>query len=787
LPAPSNKTLLTRVLPFLEWFRGLTLHIVRADAIAGLTVALVLIPQSMAYAQLAGLPPYYGLYAAFLPPMVAALFGSSRQLATGPVAVVSLMTAATLEPLATAGSHQYIAYALLLALLVGLFQLALGVLRLGLIVNFISHPVVNGFTNAAALIIASSQLSKVFRVHVDKAEHHYETVYRVMVAALDHTHLPTLGMAALAFVVMYGLRRLDRRIPNVLVAVVVTTVLSWVLTFENDVRAGIEQIHSETATRRVRAFNAGIAEKSAFEQLRGRGVKNLVPGPELTQMATERCVRCHAAPVSGPLPLPGLDDDHQVLVNVRMLLRTEGLLGKHFETVSRDIENDRADLRLHRFEAVSGPAGQLDFYPAGRVPEGLNGDEALWHLSVGNEALDQEALKLVGGGAVVGTVPEGLPSVRVPSLDWSVMGRLFMMAMIISLLGFVEAISIAKAMAARTQQRLDPNQELIGQGLGNILGCMMQSYPVSGSFSRSAVNLQAGAITGLSNVVCCAVVALVLLFVTPLLYHLPQPVLAAIIMMAVIGLLNVRGFIHAWKAQRFDGLVVLITFVATLYFAPHLEWGIALGVGLSLARYLHATMRPPVADLSLHRDGALRDANRHHLRRCRHIAAIRFDGPLNFANTSYLEDKVMERVVDLPQLRHVLLAAHGINEIDASGEELLGKLVVQLRKSGYDVSFSGLKDNVLDVLERTGLAETIGKDHMYPTQQVALDAIHAKAHENSLEEICPLVTVVPKDPTELEGARGLRSLLPPALRSSPLVSRPDSDPPATNGDSEGEG
>jgi len=235
--------------------------------------------------------------------------------------------------------------------------------------------------------------------------------------------------------------------------------------------------------------------------------------------------------------------------------------------------------------------------------------------------------------------------------------------------------------------------------------------------------------------------------------------------MAVIGLLNVRGFVHAWKARRFDGLVVLITFVATLYFAPHLEWGIALGVGLSLARYLHSTMRPPVADLSLHSDGSLRDAGRHHLRRCRHLAAIRFDGPLNFANTSYLEDKVMERVADLPQLRHVLLVAHGINEIDASGEELLGKVVVQLRKSGYDVSFSGLKDEVLDVLERTGLAETIGRDHMFPTQVAALEAIHQQAHENCSEDPCPLLEVVPKDGEPPAMSRGMRSLLPPRWRN----------------------
>src|SRR5512143_2180163 len=185
--------------------------------IAGLTVALVLIPRSMAYAQLAGLPPYYGLYAAFLPPMVAALFGSSRQLATGPVAVVSLMTFASLAPLATTGSERFIAYAIVLAMMVGIVQLGLGLLRLGLVVNFLSHPVVNGFTNAAAIIIATSQFSKFFGVDDNEATHHYETMIRVCQAAFDYTHVPTLIYGISAVIIMVGLRKIDRRIPNVLV------------------------------------------------------------------------------------------------------------------------------------------------------------------------------------------------------------------------------------------------------------------------------------------------------------------------------------------------------------------------------------------------------------------------------------------------------------------------------------------------------------------------------------------------------------------------------------------
>ena len=250
--------MLSKIFPFIDWFKGYNMAALRADAISGLTVALVLIPQSMAYAQLAGMPAYYGLYASFLPPLVAALFGSSRQLATGPVAVVSLMTAASLEPLATAGSEGYIAYAILLALMVGLFQFLLGVLKLGLVVNFLSHPVVNGFTNAAAIIIASSQLSKMFGVYVDKAEHHYETIIRVVESAFHYTHLPTLGMGALAFGIMIVLKRVNPKIPNVLVAVALTTAISWGVGFNHDVKAPVEAIQIPEVRESIAQFNSTV-------------------------------------------------------------------------------------------------------------------------------------------------------------------------------------------------------------------------------------------------------------------------------------------------------------------------------------------------------------------------------------------------------------------------------------------------------------------------------------------------------------------------------------------------
>jgi sulfate permease, SulP family len=283
--------MLTKIFPFLKWFKGYTAGHFKTDALAGLTVALVLIPQSMAYAQLAGLPAYYGLYASFLPPMVAALFGSSRQLATGPVAVVSLMTAASLEPLATAGSAGYITYAVLLALMVGAFQLTLGILRLGLVVNFLSHPVVNGFTNAAAIIIASSQLSKMFGVYVDSATHHYETIWRVMQAAVHFTHWPSLLMGVFAFALMYTLKSVSPRIPNVLVAVVLTTLIAWLTGFEHNQKVPAQAIASpqtraligqfNTTTQRIAQFGEERTEVShkVSQAAESRGHHGIAVGP----------------------------------------------------------------------------------------------------------------------------------------------------------------------------------------------------------------------------------------------------------------------------------------------------------------------------------------------------------------------------------------------------------------------------------------------------------------------------------------------------------------------------
>ncbi|WP_028324229.1 SulP family inorganic anion transporter [Desulfatirhabdium butyrativorans] len=704
--------MLKRIFPFLDWFKGYNLATLQADGIAGLTVALVLIPQSMAYAQLAGLPPYYGLYASFLPPMLASLFGSSRQLATGPVAVVSLMTSASLEPLATAGSEGYIAYAILLAVLVGVFQFSLGVLRLGLVVNFLSHPVVNGFTNAAAIIIATSQLSKMFGVSVDNATHHYETVYKVIQQAIHYTHWPTFFLGALAFAIMYGLKKIAPRIPNVLVAVAITTVISWAIGFEHNAKVPLSAIQHPATQELVQKFNEAL-----------NGLKPLADRRVGVSKAIEEAKA-----------------GHHVIATVKAE-HEDKLIQLESDALKLEAQRYREKIRETLFEAAITPEGSMTFYPKGSLPQGVKSDSRIWRIKVGNRVLQTEKLTMIGGGEVVGVVPKGLPSFSMPRFEFSAIVHLLSYAAIISLLGFMEAISIAKAMASKTGQRLDPNQELIGQGIANVLGALSKSYPVSGSFSRSAVNLQAGAITGLSSVFTSLTVVIALMFFTPLLYHLPQSVLAAVIMMAVIGLINVSGFIHAWEAQWYDGAISILSFIFTLWFAPHLDKGIMVGVGLSLGVFLYKSMRPTIATLARHEDEALRCASTHGLRQCKYISVMRFDGPLFFANSSYFEDQITDLMQQKETLRHILIVSNGINDIDASGEETLSLILDRVRSGGIEISFSGVNESVMKVLKRTHLIAKIGEQHLFPTMEIAIRSIHEAAHRGGDETDCPLQTV----------------------------------------------
>ncbi|MGD9950276.1 MAG: SulP family inorganic anion transporter [Desulfobulbus sp.] len=716
--------LLTKIFPFIDWIKGYNGKSFQADALAGLTVALVLIPQSMAYAQLAGLPAYFGLYAAFLPPLVAALFGSSRQLATGPVAVVSLMSAASLQPLATAGSTDFIAYSIILALIVGVFQFSLGVLRLGLVVNFLSHPVVNGFTNAAAIIIASSQFSKFFGVSVDSATHHYETMIRVAQAAIDYTHWPTLIYGVGAVTIMVVLKKINPKIPAVLVAVVVTTATSYLTGFNKDIKVAVDTIQLPELPNLITEFNHEI------NVIKDLGSQRAAEGKNLEKLQKDS------------------DNGHGPSIETIKAKSQVDILTAQMAQAQAHSAEIRHTLRLLKFEKAQD-GDKVVFFPKSAIPEGVTTDHNTWRLKVANSVLKTDSLLLMGGGAIVGKIPEGLPTFTMPKMNGNIVLKLLPTAIIISLLGFMEAIAIAKAMAAKTGQKLDPNQELIGQGLANVLGSFSSSYAVSGSFSRSAVNLQAGAMTGISSVITSVFVVITLLFLTPLLYHLPQAVLAAVIMMAVIGLINTQGFVHAWHAQKHDGIISIISFLVTLAYAPHLDKGIMVGVALSMGVFLYKSMRPVVAKLSMYKDGSLQSAEHHRLRGCRHIAVVRFDGALFFANASYLDEQIIKFRNEMPDLRYVLLDAAGINDIDASGEEELALLVDRLHAANYGFAVCNAKGPILNVLDRTHLFDKIGRENFYADTKAAVADIVNKVHESpDLPsegcKSCPLTKYLPQ-------------------------------------------
>jgi SulP family sulfate permease len=388
-------------------------------------------------------------------------------------------------------------------------------------------------------------------------------------------------------------------------------------------------------------------------------------------------------------------------------------------------ENRKASRTMRKFvlDLVPGSNGEADkIYLKGRAPQDAKTDGHRWRI----KKLSKGELKLSGGGEVVGSIPSGLPKLDLPKMNWDTVITLLSSALVISLVGFMEAISIAKAIAAKTKERVDPNQELVGQGISNIVGSFSQAFPVSGSFSRSAVNLGAGAKTGMSNVFAGLIVLVTLLFLTPLLYHLPQAVLAAVIMMAVIGLVNFKAIKHAWHAHPHDGIASVVTFVATLAFAPHLDNGIMAGAGLAIMLYLYRTMSPRVAILGRYHDGTLRDVKVNNLPTSEHIIAMRFDGSLYFANVPYFEDTILEAVSNSPKAKYLLVVADGINSLDASGEEVIHHLVERLHSSGMTIVFSGLKKQVLDVMRHTGLFELISQANIFPNEEMALEEIHKR-------------------------------------------------------------
>ena len=696
----------------LSWYKNFSWATLRSDLIAGITVAPIVIPQSMAYAQLAGVPPYYGLYAALLPPIFASMFGSSNQLSTGPVAMSSLMSAAIVSTLARSGSELFISYSILLALIVGIFRLAVGLLRLGILINFLSHPVVLGFTNAAAIIIGTSQLSKLFNVYVDNSDHTYQTIIDVLKEAVHYIHYPSFFMAVLAMAIIVIVKRINSKIPGVLIALIITSVLAWATNFENNRKVDIESIKDTVTINMLTEYNkAAIARNMLSEQIAQENDMLLTAEQKYGKYSSET-------------------------IDIKLLIDEINLSIIEYRHTLHEL---RKKLREIRFQAVTTNSIS-NFYPIGKLPADVKDDGVSWHLMIGRDPLNFKEIPLIGGGEVVGNVPKGIPKLSIPKINLKVIFNIIPGAFVILLLGLMEIVAVVKALSVRTGQRVDLNQELIGQGLANVVGSFSSSCVVSGSFARTAVNLQAGALTGMSTVFTSGIVAITLLFLTSLLYYMPQSVLAAIISLAVFKLMNIKGVIQVWHAQKYDGIIAVITFISTLFFAPHIEGGIIIGIGLTLIHFLYRNMKPRIALLSKTADNTYRDAELLNLSRCQYISIIRFDGSLLFANTSYLEDQILELILAKKSLKHIFIVGYGINELDATGEDMLNQLIDRLKGNRIEISFIGIKFQVLQVMHRTHLYEKIGEENFFETIDQAIIATYEGIHSGIFEQDkdCPL-------------------------------------------------
>jgi SulP family sulfate permease len=516
-------------------------------------------------------------------------------------------------------------------------------------------------------------------------------------------------MSVFALLLMLGLKKIELLSkPSVLIAVVVTTLASYAVGFEHKAKALPLHIADPTAQRLVADYaqtDLRINELSGVVTVMSGHLRDLEKAHEARAAADMR----HEIDLLR-LDIANLEAENK--------LRMRGIRLLDFER-SKVAEKEPATLYLH-----------------GNVPAGVETDGRKWHV----KKIEKGEVKLMGGGDVVGTIPSGLPSFRVPTLGLDAILQLLSAALIIALVAFMESISMAKALAAKTKQRLDPNQELIGQGLANIGGAFFQSYPACGSFTGSAINLQAGAKTGFAMVFNGLFVAVTLLFLTPYLYHLPKAVLAVIILLAVTGLVTPQALKHTWLASKADGMVALTTFVVTLLAAPHLDKGIMIGAALAIVLYLYRTMKPRVAVLGRFHDGTLRDIKMNpNLATSRHVVAMRFDGSLYFANVAHFEDAVLEAVAHQKEACYVLIVGDAINQLDASGEEVVHHLVERLRETGVEIVFSGLKKQILDVMRSTRLFELIGQENIFATENQALAAIYERLGEDAADDLlCPL-------------------------------------------------
>jgi sulfate permease, SulP family len=543
---------LARYLPILEWGRAYRGQTLVSDLVAAVIVTIMLIPQSLAYAMLAGLPPVVGLYASMAPLVAYALFGTSRTLAVGPVAVLSLMTAAAAGQVAAGGTPEYLAAALILALLSGLILIVMGFLRLGALANLLSHPVISGFITAAGLIIAAGQLGHLLGVRT--SGHTLIEIGSSFIAGIDTVNPATaaIGLSALAF-------------------------LFWVR----------------------------------------RGLK----------------------PLLMRLGLPGRAAD--------LVAKTGPILA---------------------IVATTGAVAWL----------GLAGQ----------------------GVRIVGEIPVGFPPLTIPVLDPDLWLQLAAPALFLSLIGFVESVSVAKTLAAKRRQRIRPDQELVGLGAANLAAAFSGGYPVTGGFARSVVNFDAGAATPAAGVFTAIGIGVAALFLTPWLYYLPNATLAATIIVAVLSLVDLGAVRRVWAYSRRDASAMLLTIGMTL--VAGIEVGVVAGVGLSILLFLHKASRPHVAVVGLVPGTQhFRNVLRHQVLTAPHVLSIRIDESLTFTNAGWLEEAVTERVQAQPEVRHVVLMCSAVNEIDHSALESLEALNHTLEDTGVTLHLSEVKGPVMDRLKRS--------------------------------------------------------------------------------------
>lgn len=551
---------LERVLPALRWVRSYRREDLRPDISAGLTVAVLLIPQSMAYAALAGLPPQAGLYAAVVSLVVYAALGSSSFISVGPVAIDSLLVAAAVGPLAAGDTERYVALAAALAVLTGVVQVTMGVLRLGALVNFLSVPVISGFTSAAALTIGASQVKDLLGLDVQGGGSGFLSTVRAAVAAASTVHAATVLIAASSIVFLVLARRRAPRLPAALAAVAVGTLTVFLL---------------------------GLDE---------RGVR------------------------------------------------------------------------------------------------------------------------------ILGEVPAGLPAPQLPLLSAEVVRQLAPAALTIAVISYMESISTAKAFAARSRQRVLPNQELLAVGAANLAAGLFRGFSVAGGFSRGAVNFRAGARTQLSGVVASLVLALALAFLTPLFFYLPKAVLAAVIVVAVASLVDLRGARQILRVQRADGLALGVTFLSTLLLG--VAQGLAVGVVFSLGLFVARTSRPHLAEVGrVQGSSRYRNVERWSTSTDPQVAVLRMDSPLYFANAAFLHDRVQALVASRPELEHLLLVASAIGAVDASGAQLLTELDEELAAAGVVLHLVTVRGPVRDVLANSGLwPRLVDSGRVHATVEAAVRA-----------------------------------------------------------------